>query len=52
MSKDDKNRSDDLTVNVWPTTTDCIDWSQDAEIVIGAGDDIQLLVLLHFHQSK
>jgi hypothetical protein len=44
MSQEDKSRADDLTINVWPTTTDCVDWSQDAEVVISAGDDLQLLV--------
>jgi hypothetical protein len=44
LTKDDKSRSDDLTINVWPTTIDSVDWSQDADIVIGAGDDLQLLV--------
>ena len=44
MAQDDKARADDLTINVWPTAPNGIDWSQDAEVVITAGDDIQLLV--------
>jgi hypothetical protein len=44
MAEEDENRSNDLTINCWPTAIDGIDWSQDGEIVIGAGDDVQLLV--------
>ncbi|KIW05516.1 uncharacterized protein PV09_03398 [Verruconis gallopava] len=44
MSEIDTGRSADLTINVWPTATNCIDWSQDADIVVAAGDDVQLLI--------
>ena len=52
MSQEDEDRGSDLTINVWPTTTDSIDWSQDAEIVIGAGDDLQLLVRANTAQRR
>lgn len=33
-----------ITLNVWPSTINCLSWSQDGNIAVAAGETVELLV--------
>ncbi|KAK7621240.1 transcription factor IIIC subunit delta N-term-domain-containing protein [Phyllosticta citricarpa] len=33
-----------ITLNVWPSTIDCLSWSQDGNIAVAAGETVELLI--------
>ncbi|KAK8178767.1 transcription factor IIIC subunit delta N-term-domain-containing protein [Phyllosticta citribraziliensis] len=37
-----------ITLNVWPSTINCLSWSQDGNIAVAAGETVELLIpILH-----